>query len=647
MRRLVAFGVAAATLASGLITAAVINADTGTNPHVKATITKVSDGTGHGTAAQTFITSANGYAVGDDTPTDGVVSSNDTVTYSVNLDFASGLARTVNLNLSIPSYLSWSTSGDTLCRDFGSIKATRSGNTCSFQIPRGAVFSTVRTLTLTAADTGGSVQKNQTVKIGVRQSTDTTDYASSSADPVTVVSAPAVDMYATDGVTAYKDDTATGSFTFKGTGLSYKNSASSKGISTSGAWRGTVDVSSFPDGTTWKLNGTSVTASNGKIPVSGKGINSFVLSYEIAGGYPDLGTSVYKDYDIHVDLDKTSYSADGSNLLNNGSGYDPGSNQDRDKTTQDASIGSNVGQVYLNNNWTRLRVTNEHKPKGSILTKSITRPKSLAGTLFEDVNKLFSLSNASTADGAYNYVDANTQLSNNVTVNTSAIDGIDPASNSLIIGDVWNAKTIMSATEYERQYQRYDTSRSVTVTYSGGTKTLSPAQYTLQWSNDPASKEQDLTDKTSKVWRTGNPGSDAVAVRVLVKSGAWSLTDGPYMLTIPTRIITVDDQGNESTDDGASDNHFNAIKNNGDVIPDRGSMTLWANTGADPKIDCGAGTSDGSCTIQRTVIAIAPKAPKTSIVLSTNDDGKTNYSVGSTISYQASSQATNVRVIKS
>ena len=45
--------------------------------YVSASLSKVADGTGHGTPNQTFVNAANGFEVGDNAPDDGVVSSGD------------------------------------------------------------------------------------------------------------------------------------------------------------------------------------------------------------------------------------------------------------------------------------------------------------------------------------------------------------------------------------------------------------------------------------------------------------------------------------------------------------------------------------------------------------------------------------------
>ena len=84
--------VAAETSSDGLVTTVEVPDE------VKFVVTRQADGTGHGTSNQSTITTANGWVIGDDEPLDGVVSTNDTVVYNVDVEFtASQSARTYTL----------------------------------------------------------------------------------------------------------------------------------------------------------------------------------------------------------------------------------------------------------------------------------------------------------------------------------------------------------------------------------------------------------------------------------------------------------------------------------------------------------------------------------------------------------------------
>lgn len=65
--------------------------------YVSAALSKVADGTGHGTSNQTFVNAANGFEVGDNAPDDGVVSSGDLVLYRLDLGFTAASARSVRV----------------------------------------------------------------------------------------------------------------------------------------------------------------------------------------------------------------------------------------------------------------------------------------------------------------------------------------------------------------------------------------------------------------------------------------------------------------------------------------------------------------------------------------------------------------------
>ena len=71
--------------------------------YVSAALSKVADGTGHGTPNQTFVNAANGFEVGDNAPDDGVVSSGDLVLYRLDLGFT---AASVNVG-AFPEGTSW------------------------------------------------------------------------------------------------------------------------------------------------------------------------------------------------------------------------------------------------------------------------------------------------------------------------------------------------------------------------------------------------------------------------------------------------------------------------------------------------------------------------------------------------------------
>ncbi|MEZ5161082.1 MAG: hypothetical protein R2709_10315 [Marmoricola sp.] len=95
-RKLVGILTVLGLLVPGLLVALTLaprlQAEIGPNPHASLKVVKTFDGTGHGTPGQTFVNTINGFTPGDDTSTDGVVSSQDTVGYEVSLRVEAGPA---------------------------------------------------------------------------------------------------------------------------------------------------------------------------------------------------------------------------------------------------------------------------------------------------------------------------------------------------------------------------------------------------------------------------------------------------------------------------------------------------------------------------------------------------------------------------
>ena len=112
-RKLVGILTVLGLLVPGLLVALTLappaQAEIGPNPHASLKVVKTFDGTGHGTPGQTFVNTFNGFTPGDDTSTDGVVSSQDTVGYEVSLRVEAGPARTVAVKIATDPGLEWKT----------------------------------------------------------------------------------------------------------------------------------------------------------------------------------------------------------------------------------------------------------------------------------------------------------------------------------------------------------------------------------------------------------------------------------------------------------------------------------------------------------------------------------------------------------
>lgn len=416
----VALLAAIATLASGLtcmtnpVETPSAHADELKPAYATAKIVKKADGTGHGTPAQTFVNSKNGFAPGDDSPTDGVVASGDTVEYSLTLNFTAAGKRTVNVafDLTDAPYLE-ATNGGGFCQPGQLVTAKKnSDGSCSYTVPAGGVETMTQTFYLKAKDTGGVAKSGQIPKIIVKR----TDGASTTyrSDEITVVSAPAADLvidnggnpvegqYSYEHRTYWSQNTdATGSFTIRADALTYPGYSSTKGASTSIDWTTKVDISDFPQGTVWTVGGQQITRNSDKEQYltvsSGKNGAAATISYRIPAATDALKNMKEGDvkyYDVHLVPDETVFSVkddNGDALLNMGKGGEPGWNIGRDKSTYNKDTGARVGYPYANNDWSRAIIQRlKPTPAGiPLFGKGLQRPNTASKTMFDKENLTF------------------------------------------------------------------------------------------------------------------------------------------------------------------------------------------------------------------------------------------------------------------
>lgn len=417
----VALLAAIATLASGLtcmtnpVAPPKAHADELKPAYATAKIVKKADGTGHGTSSQTFVNSKNGFATGDDSPTDGVVASGDTVEYSLTLNFNAAGKRTINVKFDLDDapYLQ-TTDGGGFCQPGQLVTAKKnSDGSCSYTVPAGGVETMTQTFYLKAKDTGGLVKPGQIPKIVVaREGGTSTTYRT---DELTVVSAPAADLvidnggnpvkgqYSYEHRTYWSQNTdATGDFTIRADALTYPGYSSTKGASTSIDWTTKVDISDFPQGTVWTVGGQRITRNSDKEQYltvsSGKNGAAVTISYRIPAGTDALKNMKEGDvkyYDVHLVSDETVFSVkddNGDALLNMGKGGEPGWNIGRDKSTYNKDTGARVGYPYANNDWSRAIIQRlKPTPAGKIplFGKGLQRPNTASKTMFDKENLTF------------------------------------------------------------------------------------------------------------------------------------------------------------------------------------------------------------------------------------------------------------------
>ena len=548
--------------------------------YATARITKLADGTGHGTSAQTFINSRNGFATGDDSPSDGVVSSGDTVSYEVALSFTAASKREVNVtwDLADAPYLK---GGMVACVSGQQVTAKKNGSGCTYTVPAGAVETITQPLTLTAKDTDGLVKTDQTPKVTVaRKDGGSVAYRT---DTVTVVSAPAADLVVDNGgypdknyrrerrTTWVSSGTATGYFDLKVKPLAYPGYATTHGASTTGAWSASVDVSHFPNGTAWTLDGTNpLEVTNGNIRIENHTGNA-TLKWSIpAESLASIKEGAVATYDIQITPDENSFSVgEGADALQNmGDGGEPGRGHGKDTASSEDSEGAVDGYPYPNNDWSRAiieRFEHYESNKPSVTySKTLERPYTAGKTIFDTESLTFDKAKGTTGISHYGTGDevaTGTQIRTIIDSNIFKTELLDDAT-ALTLTDTWDTSE-----------QVYDGGLQL-VTDDG--QPLDPSMYKVQW-----------TDKTGKdaTWHDGEPDGEnkAVAIRVVIQAEALRRDGGVTAPSVSfiTRITADVSRGNVRCDDTATGTLTGASGSSSASVADY----VWAVAPGDPVAD--------------------------------------------------------------
>lgn len=521
---------------------------------------------------------------------------------------------------------------------------------------------------LQAADTHGTVKKNNTVNMIVHR----VDGAKNTimSEPITVVSAPAADLYIDNGGNPYNQYpqeryfdfvnnqslNPSGTFNIKTYKLSYAG-WSSLGATDDGNWATPehpliINVSEFPSITEWTFDGKKVNAVGGKLTINDADYNgsSHTLGWSIplADKYDykceELGVGklmtcsfTFKDdfiknnpddYNKLKDLadetkqvtddngkvtnqvishngavvslpiqiipDNKVFSTDDNDeeILNLGKGSEPGANNDRNASTQDASIGARAGYPYLNNDWTRAPLrridpyggctdqTQEGQPCFYI-SKTLDRPYTSGKTIFENANKNFGSENGSNGNstslspsyGSNSHnVAQNTYVRVNLTMGAESDydctdingdnDGDKKAVCNFTISDDW----LTEQQQYRGELQ---------VKAPDG-RILNDNEYTVQWTKDntPSNsndKWEEVTNpkyelsnysmdkNTGMTWINGIPSENdwntVSAIRIRLSNDLPIKANQSYSITflmqeiIPANGCTADNSGN-ATDCG-------------------------------------------------------------------------------------------------
>lgn len=518
-----------------------------TPTYTTARIVKKADGTGHGTEAQTFVNSKEGFTPGDDSPTDGVVASGDTVEYSLTLNFNAAGKRTIRVKFddSKAPFLE-PTNGGGSCQPGQLVTAKKnSDGSCSYTVPAGGVETMTQTFHLQAKDTGGVARTGQIPQFTVSREGDNGESTTYRSDEITVVSAPNADLVIDNGGnglysyerrakrTEKNDTPATGYFTIRADALTYPNYSSSKGASTLIPWTTKVDVSAFPQGTTWTVNNQKLEVEDGQVTVSSNDGRSVDLHWSIPASTDALknmqkGGVLY--YDIHLVPDKTIFSVKGDDdnaLLNMGKGGEPGWNTGKDKSTYDKNTGARSGYPYANNDWSRAIIEYPTTPRGEIFNKTLIRPDTSNKTMFDEENIEFSKADSTTPvyhwsnedDAVAQYTEITTRL----TMLAQNVTKDEAKDTTPTMQDEW------------------DSSKSL---YEGDLKVLQGSSpltgYKLQWA------ETDSDD-----WHDGEPAQQdmpkvgKIKVQFDPASITWGDNAPPVFITFDTKTIAPPTSGNK------------------------------------------------------------------------------------------------------
>ncbi|MDU0479653.1 SdrD B-like domain-containing protein [Staphylococcus chromogenes] len=513
LRRVAALLILACLLASGLLVATIEQgwvpkaaAQTPINlPRDEAVITVLADGTHAGPGTETFLNSANGYNPGDNTIDDRVVASGDAVTFQVALNVAAGPARTIRVDftnsggaLELGDFSKLSLSSST-------VKSTWSNGGLDIQIPRGATGKLVGTVTVRAKDTAGMPVAGNMVTATVKNGT--TQVFKSNSDAVTVISAPLADL-TVDTVAqvyrSYTQDSAQGEFSIDPVALKVEG-YSSAGLIASTQWKTDIDVSSFPAGTVFTIDGVSIPVVGGVLK-DVTGVGSKRLVYVLPADKKPTKENPVQNYQIHLVVSPDAFQVgETKNIADPGNGQ-PSSYATSTHTVNGQSVGALNGRILPNNNYSSATWYFFDTPPDLIWRYDVAAPWNSTKTYFEKENLYWNQGSSYASQGFdfpyRGYVTNDNDLYGRVTVLPQNIDAAT-AVDSLLVGDKINT----SAGDVYRPHD-YDTTRQVVVTVGG--VELSPELYKVQFRDSTGWVESD------------QPVAGAMEARVSFAPGAFA-----------------------------------------------------------------------------------------------------------------------------
>ena len=513
------------------------------SPNDTVTLVKVADGTHNGDGTETFINSKNGFAVADDTETDGVVASGDYVTYEYDLSIVAGRARTVNVKFTQPD------GGALNIADFGNVAMTSStitakfsGDTWTYNVPRGASAHIKARFSVRAKDTNGSVVKDNVITATVTNNIVSSYEYTTKTDPVTVVSTPFADLtidsvYSRSANRNYSQGAKYGTFNIEPATLKI-DGYSDNGLSAGGEWHTDIDVSSFPNGTQWWLGDTELTVTNGKIK-DVKASGNQTLKYKL----PDSAIPTADDpkaiYTIYLDPYADSFkTGDVSNIKDPGAGEDE--NYDTSTyTSNGALVHAPKGVNVPNNNYATAVWRYEPPVEGEIWRYDTYVPRNDKETVYDNGNIYWNNKSNYYQQGSKTYYEPDSlkyitndnDLYGVITISSDGLKGVI-STDKLVAGDTWDSE----GTEGNYRDSHYDTTRNVVVTYNGDP--IDVDNYTVQWRTVPkgvTSLDDGVTGASE--WITSNkaPNTTVNQCRVIFKKDAFNNTTGVTKVYIPAK----------------------------------------------------------------------------------------------------------------
>ena len=513
------------------------------SPNDTVTLVKVADGTHAGTGTETFINSKNGFAVADDTETDGVVASGDYVTYEYDLSIVAGRARTVNVKFTQPD------GGALNIADFGNVAMTSStiigkfsGDTWTYKVPRGASAHIKARFSVRAKDTKGSVVKDNVITATVTNNIVSSYEYTTKTDPVTVVSTPFADLtidsvYSRNAIRNYSQSEKYGTFNIEPATLKI-DGYSDNGLSSGGEWHTDIDVSSFPDGTQWWLGDTELTATNGKIK-DVKASGNQTLKYKL----PDSAIPTAEDpkaiYTIYLEPYADSFkTGDVSNIKDPGAGE--GEDYDTSTyTSNGALVHAPKGVNIPNNNYATAVWRYEPPVEGKIWRYDTYVPRNDKETVYDNGNIYWNNKSNYYQQGSktyyepenLKYITNDNDMYGVITISSNGLKGVI-STDKLVAGDTWDSE----GTEGNYRDSHYDTTRNVVVTYNGDP--IDVDNYTVQWRTVPKGVTS-LDDGVAGAseWITSNkaPNTTVNQCRVIFKKDAFNNTTGITKVYIPAK----------------------------------------------------------------------------------------------------------------